>query len=106
MALSSACAIKGEVMEQKQWTTGLEIVAYVVAHLIGIVLIYIASSLFMAPLYVSVARTYGASYAMAMGVAQSLVVMVVVLFLFLALRAAMMGGIPRTKDSQGTQQDR
>jgi uncharacterized membrane protein len=89
---------KERTVEQKQWTTGLEIVAYVVAHLIGIVLIYFASALFMSQIYVSVAKAYGTSFLMMVGVAQSLIVMVLVLFLFLALRAAMMGGIPRPKD--------
>jgi len=84
---------------QTQWTTPLEVVAYIVAHVIGIVLIYIASALFLSGIYVYVAKTYGTIFVSVVGIAQSLVVMLVVLFIFLALRGAMMGGLPRAPDS-------
>ena len=85
-------------MPEKQWTTAPEVAAYVTAHLIGIVLVYIASVLFMGPLYISVAKTYGPFFVPLLGLAQSLIVMVLVLILFLALRMAMMGGVPRSRD--------
>jgi len=85
-------------MPEKQWTTAPEVAAYITAHLIGIVLVYVASALFMGPLYISVAKTYGAFFVPLLGLAQSLIVMMLVLVLFLALRVAMMGGVPRPRD--------
>ena len=82
----------------KRWTSPLEVVAYIVAHVIGIVLIYIVSALFMGQVYVEVASAYGRMAVMAVGIVQSLVVMMIVLFIFLALRVGMMGGLPRLED--------
>ncbi|HUK07351.1 MAG TPA: hypothetical protein VLX09_05735 [Stellaceae bacterium] len=42
--------------------------------------------------------TYGAFFVPLLGLAQSLILMVLVLILFLALRMAMMGGLPRPRD--------
>ena len=82
----------------KRWTSPLEVVAYIVAHVIGIVLIYIVSALFMGQVYVEVASANGRMAVMAVGIVQSLVVMMIVLFIFLALRVGMMGGLPRLED--------
>ena len=77
----------------KRWTSPVELVAYIVAHVIGIVLVYVWSSLFMGQFYVQLSRTYGSMGVMMVGLAQSIVVMLIVLFIFLALRVGMMGGI-------------
>jgi hypothetical protein len=85
-------------MPEKQWTTTPEVVAYIVAHLIGIALVYVSSALFMGQIYVTIGKTYGYIFVTLVALAQSLVAMVLVLLLFLALRMAMMGGPPRPRD--------
>jgi hypothetical protein len=82
----------------KRWTSPLEVVAYIIAHVIGIILVSVWASLFMGTIYVQVANTYGRMAVMMVGLVQSLVVMLIVLFIFLALRVGMMGGIPRLED--------
>lgn len=83
---------------QRRWTTPLEVVAYVIAHVIGIVLVSISGALFMGRVFGYVARSYGYALVSAVVIAQSLVAMVVVLIIFLALRAAMSGGLPADTD--------
>jgi len=84
-------------MPATRWTTGLEIVAYVIAHLLGIVIAYVLNFLYLAQLYRYVIDTYGVAYLSVVSLTQSVVIMLIVLFIFLALRATTMGGAPRSQ---------
>jgi hypothetical protein len=80
-------------MPEKRWTTPQEVVAYVVAHLIGIGFVYLETYLFMSRFYIYVRENYGTAAVPFVAIVQSLVIMVIVLFLFLALRVAISGGV-------------
>jgi len=81
-------------MQKQPLTSGLEVVAYIIAHVIGIVLIYVLSAAVLSRLYGTLMQAYGPLSVTAVSLAQSLIVMLLVLLLFLLLRRAMTGGMP------------
>jgi hypothetical protein len=72
-------------------TTGAEIGAYVVAHLVGIVVVMSLSSLVLFAVYASLYRAGSPGFARLLGVVVSILATVVVFLIFVTLRRAFTG---------------
>jgi hypothetical protein len=76
-------------MNGNKFTSASEIAAYLGAHVLGIVAAYVVNPIIFAALIVAGYQTYVP--VVALGI--SLLIMLVVLFMFLAMRSAF-GGVP------------
>lgn len=80
--------VAGPGKEEAITSTGAEIGAYFLAHLIGIVALMVLNSLILFPLYTALYRSGHAGFSLPLGAALSVVTTVAVFVIFVALRRA------------------
>jgi hypothetical protein len=81
-------------------SSGSEIGAYALAHLIGIVVLYIANIAFLSSAYLSLRREDHAGFGVALGIAASLVAAIIMFVLFCYLRRAFAGAANTAAEGQ------